>query len=341
MAAPSETSADANHGVRAPIVAELVRFGVAQGVSPLTLLSMVGELSEHEDRVPYARANKVWTALAEDRPHHPHGLLLGAASTTTFEAVVAATRQAPTVRDGLRTMVRLFSAFTTEGTLSLHDDGHGTRLEMRHRQDVEGLGHPVEFSLALLVRLVAGPHGSSVVRQARLQHPPLGARRVYQENFGSDLHFEAETNAIVFRDAALDQPGLRTDPLLASYRRLERSFLPPKLGSAQARIEEALVRATQQGRFDVAATARELGLSPRTLQRHAKVAGVELQAMLRAAREALAIELLEDHALSLRAIAERFDYADERSFSRAFERWTGTTPARWRRRPRTEAEPNH
>ncbi|MEO1337395.1 MAG: helix-turn-helix domain-containing protein, partial [Myxococcota bacterium] len=86
------------------------------------------------------------------------------------------------------------------------------------------------------------------------------------------------------------------------------------------------------GRFDLAATARELGWSTRTLQRQAKDAGVELRATLQAARKALAVALLRDDALSLAAVAERLDYADERSFSRAFERWTGMTPTQWRRR---------
>jgi len=226
-----------------------------------------------------------------------------------------------------------FSAFTSAGDVSLHDDPQGTRLEVRHRDDVEGLGYPVEFSLALLVRLVAGSHGASVVQRASFQHAPLGALHSYASCLGPVIRFESLQNAVVFRDEALDRPNPRNDPLLNLYRSVE-SILPnlAPINTTHARIEEAVGRAAEQGRFDLAATARELGWSTRTLQRQAKDAGVELRATLQAARKALAVALLRDDALSLAAVAERLDYADERSFSRAFERWTGMTPTQWRRR---------
>lgn len=322
-------------GVRTPILAELVRLGVAQGASARTLLDTVGELSEPSAHVPYQRAKRLWSMLAEQRPHLPHGLVLGAASTTTFGALLSASAAAQTKRDALRTMVALFSAFTTDGRLSLHRERDGTRLTLRHRRDVEGLGHPIEFAAGLLIRLVAGAAGADAVRSASFRHRPLGERSAYAPHVGDSTRFEAEHNTIVFRDEALDVAHRGTDPLVTLQRRLEQLHAP---GAPQdlvlRRIEDAVARATARGHFDVAATARELGLSPRTLQRRAKDAGLELRALLQSARHALALELLRDRTLSLRAVAERLDYADERSFSRAFERWTGTTPARWRRRHR-------
>ena len=333
MADVREETVQTGEGVRAPIVAELVRLSVAYGATPARLQTVTDGLLRDDGRVPYSKAMTVWSALAEAQPAKPHGLLIGAASTTTFGALRSVTTPARTVRDALKIVADLFSAFTSEGRISLHDDPQGTRLEIRHRGEVEGLGYPVEFCLALLVRLVAGPHGAGVVQRASFQHAPLGTLRAYAPQLGSSISFESNQNAVVFHDDALDRPNSRSDPLMVLYRRLETEF--PNVTSFNAthvRIEEAVERVTEQGRFNLAATAQELGWSTRTLQRKAKDAGIELRTTLRAARKALAIALLRDRSLCLGTIAERLDYADERSFSRAFERWTGMTPTQWRRR---------
>jgi AraC-like DNA-binding protein len=40
--------------------------------------------------------------------------------------------------------------------------------------------------------------------------------------------------------------------------------------------------------------------------------------------------MLEDSAMPVAQIAGMLDYADASAFTRAFRRWSGTTPARWR-----------
>ena len=52
----------------------------------------------------------------------------------------------------------------------------------------------------------------------------------------------------------------------------------------------------------------------------------------------IARQMLEDSEMPVSQIAAMLDYADASAFTRAFRRWSGTTPARWRatptRRPR-------
>ena len=44
-----------------------------------------------------------------------------------------------------------------------------------------------------------------------------------------------------------------------------------------------------------------------------------------------AVELLSDKSLSITEIAERLGYADLSTFSQAFKRWHGVSPAAFRR----------
>jgi AraC-like DNA-binding protein len=42
-------------------------------------------------------------------------------------------------------------------------------------------------------------------------------------------------------------------------------------------------------------------------------------------------ELLRQHTLSVEQVAERLGYSDVSNFGRAFRRWTGLTPAAFRK----------
>ena len=56
-------------------------------------------------------------------------------------------------------------------------------------------------------------------------------------------------------------------------------------------------------------------------------------------RHRRAITLLAQPGLSMEQIAEQLGYSEVGNFIRAFRRWTGRTPARWRREPSVAAPP--
>ena len=44
----------------------------------------------------------------------------------------------------------------------------------------------------------------------------------------------------------------------------------------------------------------------------------------------IARQMLEDSAMEVSQLAALLDYSNASAFTRAFRRWSGTTPARWR-----------
>ena len=59
------------------------------------------------------------------------------------------------------------------------------------------------------------------------------------------------------------------------------------------------------------------------------------------ARSELAHELLQDSECSLGEIAERLGYFNQGDFSRAWKRWTGVSPQRFRQDPGGSATRRH
>ena len=111
---------------------------------------------------------------------------------------------------------------------------------------------------------------------------------------------------------------LRTGPLSAE---VERQIEP--LLETGARIDEV---------------ARALGLSRQTLYRRLKAEGATFEELLDRVRRRLALRLLREQGLSVKETAYRLGFSDPAAFSRAFKRWTGTSPTgSWHgrnRRPR-------
>ena len=77
--------------------------------------------------------------------------------------------------------------------------------------------------------------------------------------------------------------------------------------------------------------AENLNISPRTLQRRFADYGINFSQLVDEVRFATACSMLHKQ-VRMSDIADQLGYANAGSFTRAFERWTGMSPQRYRRR---------
>jgi AraC-like DNA-binding protein len=85
--------------------------------------------------------------------------------------------------------------------------------------------------------------------------------------------------------------------------------------------------------------AELLHVSPRTLQRRLAGQGATYASIVDGELRARAMILLRSSELPLEQVAARLGYSDVSNFTRAFRRWTGATPAQYRRSGRDRGEP--
>jgi AraC-like DNA-binding protein len=74
-----------------------------------------------------------------------------------------------------------------------------------------------------------------------------------------------------------------------------------------------------------------LHITTRTLIRRLKRAETSYRTLLEEARMRCAAALLQQAHNTVADVGYRLGYSDPANFGRAFRRWTGTTPAAWRR----------
>src|SRR5262249_52916197 len=118
--------------------------------------------------------------------------------------------------------------------------------------------------------------------------------------------------------------------------------LIPRLASASpfsARVANAVGLAIQRGAFDIGSVAGDLNVGARTLQRHLAAEGLTFRAIVDDARRDLAKRYLADRGHSLAQIAHLLGFSEQAAFQRAFVRWTGVTPGRFRRDRAAESLP--
>lgn len=298
-----------------------------------------------DDRVPLVSVLSLWSVLIARFPSNHLGLelamrwraeslgLLGyvAANATTlgealdrflaFQALVdGETRMSRVVRDGV-----LVVTFARDPALSAL------------RQPVESLlasGHAF-FQLLSDTPFVA--------RRVRLSHPSSLAAAPYRAFFGVSVEHGARIDELSYDASILDRPIPKADAKLGAYlleataaahtRFLEaRALSEADLAERLAREVKRRIAAHEP--ITIEATSKSLGTSVRALQRALAEEGTSFRDVIDGERRRVAELLLATPKASVSDVATELGFAEIASFSRAFKRWTRTSPAAFRKKIR-------
>jgi AraC-like DNA-binding protein len=99
----------------------------------------------------------------------------------------------------------------------------------------------------------------------------------------------------------------------------------------RTRVRAVLAKLIADGRCSVEDVAKELAVSPRTLQRRLEQEGTTFGGVCDEARRAAALEHLRNPRVAIKEAAFLLGFSEPSTFYRAFRRWTGDTPANYRR----------
>jgi AraC-like DNA-binding protein len=214
-------------------------------------------------------------------------------------------------------------------------DGEEWSIQFRWTLAVEAEPHVlIEHCFAWMLTIARHGTGTKLCPMRLELVQPRGHARALERHFGCPVVCGARSNAIVFRagDASLpfvtrnaellDMLAPQFEEDLKFHTSGEDSFLALVRGAIQQRLTGH--RPTTE---DV---ARELHVSPRTLQRRLQESGSSFQRVLDEARHQMARYYLRNSVLELNEAAYLLGYEDANSFARAFRGWEGVPPSHWR-----------
>lgn len=153
--------------------------------------------------------------------------------------------------------------------------------------------------------------------------------------FRAPIVFGCLATAFVMDCEFLNRQVPAADPQLYAILKtyLERTLSElPQEEELLSVVRRALAVAIRDGDPNLSRVAKQTGMSARSLQRRLSEYGLDFKKLVDDTRRRLALKYLEDLKDSLTEIAFMLGYSDLSAFNRAFKRWTGTAPLRYRRR---------
>jgi AraC-like DNA-binding protein len=166
-------------------------------------------------------------------------------------------------------------------------------------------------------------------KEVHVTHAAPGHRAEYDRIFRAPVIFESDKNALLTDAVWLT----RRNPVSSRYvfgilsahaEALLKSLESSK--STRGRVESLLMPILHTGDVSMDTIAGKLGLSRQTLFRKLKAEGVTFEKVLDELRHKMALHYLSGKKVSVNETAYLVGFSDPAAFSRAFKRWTGSSP---------------
>jgi AraC-like DNA-binding protein len=103
-----------------------------------------------------------------------------------------------------------------------------------------------------------------------------------------------------------------------------------KTTTMRGRVESLAIPLLHTGDLNMDDIARQIGMSRQSLYRRLKQEDVSFETLIDDLRHRMALHYLGGKKASVNETAYLVGFSDPSSFSRAFKRWTGSSPRGWK-----------
>lgn len=266
----------------------------------------------------------------------PHfGLLVGRRDGLgTLGIVGLLARHAPDVGTALQRLVRHFHLHAQGVEVGLLAEGGQALFSYAIvEKGVHAVDHAGDGAVAAqlnIMRELCGADFKPV--SAWFVHPAPENAEPYRDFFQVRLRFDAPTYGLEFSSSWLTRRLPATDEELSKLIEEKVNDLELREATSFSVTVQRLMQTTLAfDKVDARSVASMFGMHVRTYHRRLRREGTSHQELLDGTRTSLARNLLGYSSKDIAEISELLGYAEPRSFIRAFKRWSGVTPARWRR----------
>ena len=322
----------------------VVGFAANAGVPPPALLSAARLdptlLAGPDAYLLHSQEVRLWDEAARLTGDRDFGLHLAewiaGCAEELFDVLAFAVRSCATLGEHYRLAGR-YMRLVHEGIyLRLEEQQDVARLVHGHYQEPSTPPrHPVEGMLALLLLQGRRAIGEEFAPQAVCFTHARPEQVSEQERiFRAPVHYGCPSNELLLDRALLLRPQRHAEPrLLAMLERQLTGYLSelPERRSLQDAVRRCMMDELPEREPGTAAVAAKLHMSPRSLQRRLQSEGTSLAKVLFELRRDLALRYLRDPRIAIGEVGFLLGFLDGAAFQRAFKRWTGSTPAQYRR----------
>lgn len=193
----------------------------------------------------------------------------------------------------------------------------------------------IEWMLSSIVTYTRLMTGREIpCKEVRVTHQAPKRISEHKRIFQAPILFGQEVNALVFEKRDMDAPLIQSNPhLLAQFEKHAKSILSAMTARSHytSRVIQVIEQKSQGTIPKIESVARELGMTVRNLQLKLKEENTSYRMLLDDIRITIAKNHLSDKEISITEIAYLIGFSEPCVFHRAFKKWTGLTPNKYRK----------
>ncbi len=296
----------------------------------------LADIKKPNARLPTSAMVRVWQ-LAIELSEDPYIALRVAKffSPTAFSALGMALATSENVYDALQRASRYSRIISDCSRTSLTESEQEVafRVDLKYANQAQVYYPGVEAiftSMFNLLRTVAGKGFNA--KGVYFKHTFMGDIKPFEDFFDCPVYFSSIHNEMVFdKQHIFDEQLFSNSALTLTLDEWVEEYLS-KFNKIliSTQVKEYLLKHLAHGKIDLPSISSALALSTRMLQRKLKDEGVSYSELLDECRQKMALKMITHNKLPLAEVSYILGFSDQSNFSRAFKRWTGTSPNMYR-----------
>ena len=212
-----------------------------------------------------------------------------------------------------------------------------------HQYNAETIRHIAEQDISGIINIALfvmnkdySEHNHPI--EVHFRHKAAAPLKDYQAALGTTVKFEQEYNQVIYPIEILSTPTYNPNARIAEFIQGELESLMQQVDqhdNMALRLWRAFQKSPRANEITIDTAAKIFNITARTLQRHLKNEGTSFQEELTYFKSEKAKQLLNNRNTSITNIAHSLGFNDSSAFHKAFKRWTGMTPAEYRKELKT------
>jgi AraC-like DNA-binding protein len=291
-------------------------------------------LKKSDARISISNVDKLWQ-LADELLDDPcFGIKMTESWHPSYVGALGyAWCASSTLRTAFNRVVRYIHVVSEDLNIKLADTPAGLKIIADLENSAFTLPQHHDVVLSVLMHMCRFNYGDQLMPvEVCLAHEKPACEKLISDYFRTPVIYDAPASSFTLNNSDVDkilstgnkELALMHDEFLMKY------LIEIKKGDIVQQIKSVIIENLPSGTVTDNLIARELNLSERSLQRKLKEKGTSFRAVLDDVREMAAIQYIKNPVNSMSDIAFLLGFSEQSAFSRAFKKWTGTSPIKYR-----------
>ena len=296
------------------------------GLSPLVL-------DNTELIIPFVSYLRLLNLAAKDTDCEHFGLLLSKhLDLSVFGVIGLLLQHSDTVGDALSSLVRYYPTRFQGVELELKVEGELAYLYNHSIQSEEDTKQNTYLSAGVGLTLMKSLCGESweLIELQTTDKPPESTDYLTR-HLGAPIRYNQDRNCMVFNASDLRKK------ISVKFAQMKR-FIQPQIDEMENQLPTDIVTHTEylirillpDGGCYIENISSLLSINGRSLQRKLKARGTSFRQLVEKVRKSIAQQHLRHSGLSKSQLAYVLGYTELSTFTRAFKRWFGMAPSKWK-----------